>query len=355
MVLYAVVVVALTWLLGAVLLQTKDSLGPLAGLILLPAMVIPLVMAYLAHNFSGATGNPFKGLTWGNTSWYFLAWIVALLAAAVALVISVGLGLNQLDLGMSGYVAKIAEQSAQGGNQVPPEAMGFLKISGYVTVFFAPTLGAWIGGAMGSLMTFPWLGWFYRRAMVFGRDKATALLLVLFALTGIVGGIADNPMWSDTPVWMRMVLMGAAGLAYVPGMVWIFLKTRSAVIPALAMYSYQNGLSAAMPFLSIESPLLAPPFGLVGSIVALAAGIGLWVWKDPGGMELAVAAVAHDGTPLTPEQVRRMDEAEAAPEAGLVRGGLEPPPPTPGEIEGLPPGDDRPDRSNIESGGDDGQ
>jgi hypothetical protein len=349
MVLFAIVVVAATWLLGAAMLATKDSLDKLAGLVLVPALFIPLIMAYVAHRFSGATGNPFKGLTWGHTSWYFLSWIIGLVVAALALIVAVGLGLNRFDPSMSSYIELMASQAPQGGGASPQGAETGIRIVGYFTAFGAPTIFPWIG-------TFPWYGWFFRRAMVGGRANAIMIVMGLSLITGIVGGLADNPMWNDLPMWMRLTMTAVSSLAFVPAVSWIFLRTRSAVIPALAMATFQDGLLAASPFLSIETPMFAAPNGLIGSLVALAAGIGLWVWKDPGGKELAVAAVAHDGTPLTPEQVRRLDEqVGGVGSAPVVREGLAPPPPTPGVVEGLPPGDDRPDRSNIESGGADGQ
>lgn len=356
MVLFAVLVVAVTWILGAVLLAAKDSLGEKSGLLLLPLMIVPLIAAYLSHSFSGAKGNPFKGLTWGNTSWYFLAWIAGLVVAAIAVVVAIGVGFNRIDPSMSSYLEMMAAQAAKRG---APSQQGMemgLKIVAWGTVFGAPTVLVFFGAALGCLGTFPWYGWFFRRAMVGGRANAITLVMVLSLVTGVVGGLADNPMWADTPLWGRLLMSGVAGLAFTPAAAWVFLKTRSAVLPAMAIISFQNGLAGATPLLSIEQPLFALPSGLVGSLIALAAGIGLWVWKDPGGMDLAVAAVAHDGTPLTPEDVSRMEEEVAAPGmTPTVREGLAPPPPTPGEVEGLPPGDDRPDRSNIEQSGASGE
>jgi hypothetical protein len=93
-------------------------------------------------------------------------------------------------------------------------------------------------------------------------------------------------------------------------MLWVFLRTRSAVLTAIAQYSYYNGLSAMVPFLSDSQNLLMPPMGLIVGVGALLFGIGLWVWKDPGGEDLAIARVAFDGTPLTPEQHEALLEEE---------------------------------------------
>jgi hypothetical protein len=59
--------------------------------------------------------------------------------------------------------------------------------------------------------------------------------------------------------------------------------------------------------------LSAPQIGLAFSAGLLLLGIALWVWKDPGGQDLAVAAVAQDGTPLTPEMLRQAQEYAAQP------------------------------------------
>lgn len=357
MVLFAVVVVAVAWLLAAGLLLTKDALKQTAGLWLVPLMVVPLIMAYVGHRASGATGNPFKGLTWGNTSWYFLTWIMGLLVAALAVAAGVGLGFNQLDPSMGSYIDMMARQAAQnaGGASSQDMATG-MRFIGYGTAIAAPTILPWIGAIVGCLGTFPWYGWFFRRAMVGGRANAILIVMGISLVTSIVGGFADNPMLADAPLWVRLVINAAAGIAFVPAVAWIFLRTRSAVIPALAISSYQNGLAAATPFLSVEQPLFASPSGLMVSGVALAAGIALWVWKDPGGQDLAVAAVAHDGTPLTPEEAMQLDQDGFAAQPGVqVRPGLNPPPPTPAEIEGLPPADGSAESSGGEQGGAGGQ
>jgi hypothetical protein len=357
MVIFAVGVVVVAWLLAAGLIFTKDALKQLAGLWLVPLMIVPLVLAYVGHRASGATGNPFKGLVWGNTSWYFLTWIGGLLVSAIAIAAGIGLGFNRLDPGMASYVDMMASQAAQnsGGASEAELATG-MRLMGYITAFSAPTILPWIGAAIGSIGTFPWYGWFFRRAQVGGRANAVMIVMALSLVTAVVGGFADNPMMADSPLWVQLTVNAFAGMALVPAVAWVFLRTRSAVIPALAIASYQNGLAAATPFLSIEQPLFASPGGLVVSAVALAAGIGLWVWKDPGGEDLAVAAVAHDGTPLTPEQAMRLDEGDlATPPAPEVREGLSPPPPTPGEIQGLPPDSETPEHGTDDQGGAGGQ
>jgi hypothetical protein len=51
--------------------------------------------------------------------------------------------------------------------------------------------------------------------------------------------------------------------------------------------------------------LLAPPTGIFCSMVAFFAGVALWVWKDPGGNELALGpepGAPIGAPPLPPEQ-----------------------------------------------------
>ena len=120
--------------------------------------------------------------------------------------------------------------------------------------------------------------------------------------------------WNALPLMLRMGMMALAGMSAVPALLWLFFRTRSAVLPALAQASYQALFAGAMVLMSDRVSWLAPPNGLLAALGALLVGIALWVWKDPGGMDLAVAAVGFDGTPLTPEQVKALKaESPATP------------------------------------------
>jgi len=312
MILFAVVSVVLIWLGGIAAYAAKDALGSYAGLLMIPFGVVPLIMAYVAHRFTGAVGNPFRGLVWGNTSWYFAAWLLGLLCGAIVVAIALGLKFAGWDTAMRDYIALIIAQSEQAGRSIPESAQGTLGISGWFTAFFSPTIGPWLLGAVGCLSTFPMLGWFYRRLLAFGRGPALWIILALFALAGASAGLIKNPQFGDTPVALRVVLMGFGDLAAVPAVLWIFLRTRSAVIPALAQASYSAAFQAVVPFLTDSNPVLAPPAGAVVGLGALLVGLALWLWKDPGGKELAVAAVAYDGTPLTPEDVAELKKSEGS-------------------------------------------
>lgn len=314
MIVFVVAVLVVTWLLGFLVYYMGEMLsGPakgMVGLLMLPMLVLPLIMAYIAHRVSGALGNPFRGLTWGHTSWYFAAWLLALLGAALVLIASLGLSLVALDLEMSAFVRMTAEAAREQGTAVPEGQQGFLKITGMVTAFAAPTLGAWFGGAIGCLSTFPWFGWFARRMLVYGRSTTLWTLAVLFGLVGLTGGVAPNPLLEGYALPLKLLVMGLLAFATTPALLWIFLRTRSAVIPALAQAAYTTAFQGAQPILDVASPLLAPPTGVITALGALVIGIGLWVWKDPGGADLAVAAVAFDGTPLTPEELKTLEEHE---------------------------------------------
>jgi hypothetical protein len=328
MILFAVVSVVLIWLGGIGAYAGKEALGKFAPLVMIPVMVVPLIMAYVAHRFTGAVGNPFRGLVWGNTSWYFAAWLLGLLCGGVVVVIALGLKFAGWDMTMRDYIAFVVAQSEQSGGSIPESARGALSIGGWVTAFGAPTFGAWLGGAVGCLSTFPWFGWFYRRLLVYGRGVALWVLLILTALAGASAGLIENPQFGNTSIALRVAVMAFGSLAAVPAVLWIFLRTRSAVVPALAQASYSAALAASMPFLSDSNPVLAPPAGAVVGIGVLLVGMALWLWKDPGGKELAVAAVAYDGTPLTPEDVAGLKKSEGSSATPTAAQSTEAPPPS---------------------------
>jgi hypothetical protein len=204
------------------------------------------------------------------------------------------------------------------------------KISGYVTIAAAPTFGALFGALLICLSTFPWFGWFSRRLLPGGTARTCGVLLVLFFLTGLAMGLVPNPQYGDLSLGLVCLLLGIGSAATVPALLWVFLRTRSAVLPAMAQGSFQGGLGALIPLLSDSDPLYGPPLGLSVIVVTAAIGLALWVWKDPGGRSLAVAAVAHDGTPLTLEQLQALDGVVSAPDSGshaTAGGALAPPPP----------------------------
>jgi hypothetical protein len=316
---FVIVNVLAAALAGVALAMLQDKLGQFAGLIMLPIVIVPIVMAYVGHTVSGAPGNPFRGLVWGQTWWYFATWILGLLVAGLALLITFGLGAAGIDMTFSDYLRAVTEQAAKNsGQELPAAAMQTMSITAWATLISAPTIGAWIGGAVACLGSFAWLGWFTRRMLVYGRGTAVWTLIALYAATSTIGAISQNPMdqgWDALPLIARMSLMALAGMSAVPALLWLFFRTRSAVLPALAQASYQATFAGAMVLMSDRVSWLAPPNGLLAALGALLVGIALWVWKDPGGMDLAVAAVAIDGTPLTPEQVKALQaESPATPE-----------------------------------------
>lgn len=314
LILFFVVNITVALLLGAFAYAARDTLGPKAGLLMLPLLVVPLIMAYVAHMASGAVGNPFRALIWGHTWWYFACWLLAVLAGLIVAVVMLGLGAAKLDLAMSEFIQKSADVAAkQAGKPLPPEAIKFMPIGGWIQVFGVPTIGAWLAGAAACLGSFPWLGWFGRRMLAYGRGTAFWVLAAAYGITACIAGVVTNPMdegWNALPVALRLVLVGLVGLSSVPAMFWLFLRTRSAALPALASASYQASFAAVMVLTAERVPWLAPPDGLLASIGALLIGIALWVWKDPGGKDLAIAAVAFDGTPLTPAQLMQLQEQE---------------------------------------------
>jgi len=312
MVIYIVITVIGSWAFGAAAYFLQDSMGKLAGLVMLPMLVVPLIAALIAHRASGAVGNPFRGLVWGGGSWIFGVWLLGLVAGLLVVVVSIGLNLQGLDLDMQDYVRYVAEQQEQAGQAIPESAQGFLKISGWSTLGGMPLIGVWFMAAMFCLGTFPWLGWLGRRLLARGSAvSAVWWLAVLLFIAGVAGGTLENPMWGDTSMILRMVLTGLFNAALAPAIWWLFLKTKSAVVPAVAEAGYVAMLQGLFPIMTIgDSQWLTPPQGLLVPLGGLFIGIALWIWKDPGGRDLAVAGVAHDGTPLTPQMLAHLEAEE---------------------------------------------
>jgi hypothetical protein len=145
--------------------------------------------------------------------------------------------------------------------------------------------------------------------LVYGRGVAIWTLVALYAATSSIGAFVQSPVdesWNALPLILRMGIMIVSGMSAVPALLWLFFRTRSAVLPALVQASYQSLFAGAMVLMTNSVSWLAPPSGLLGALGALLVGIALWVWKDPGGMDLAVAAVGFDGAPLTPEQAKAL-------------------------------------------------
>jgi hypothetical protein len=179
-----------------------------------------------------------------------------------------------------------------------------------------PTLGPWFLAAFLCLSSFPWLGYLFRRLLVNGKLPALAILMAIWLVLGSAGGLVNNPMASELTMPMRMLLNAAMAAAMAPAAVWLFLRTGSAVIPALGQATWQGILSSCTFVFSDTNKVLSVPLGAIGILCVLMAGIALWIWKDPGGEQLEVAAVASDGTPLTRRQLEAIERREemAAPQ-----------------------------------------
>lgn len=309
---FAVVVVVAAWAFSFAGYSFIDDLGNMAGLLMLPLVAVPFVMAFIGHRMTGAIGNPFRGLVWGQGNWWLLVLVAGFLAAGLTLIIGLGLKLMLWDPSMGDYIQMMQDMMREQGQELPPEAVKFLPLQGWFTMGGALLLGPWIGGAMGCLQTFAILGWFGRRLLAMGRGITVGVLIVVTGLSSAAGGLMLQMQNPDITPTMGVLILALMGIASIVVQLWLFLKTRSAVIPALAYATFSSGLAASQPFLADASPLLAPPNGLVASIVLLLLGVALWLMHDPGGDDLAVAAVAYDGTPLTPAQVARLEAEEQA-------------------------------------------
>jgi hypothetical protein len=314
LIVFAVIMVVGTWACSLAAWALQDTLKQMVVLVMLPASALPFLAAFIGQRVNNHVGNPFRGLTFGATGWIFLVWLVGLLLGYFAAVACIAFGLHGLDLSMADYIARTVAAAEQAGSSIPAEGQGKLKIAGYITVSVLPLLGVWFSAAAYCLTTFPMYGWFARRLLAYGRPAAIFTLLAINAVAVVFAGLMDNPQLAGTAIWERTLIMLALAVCFIPGMLWLLLRTRSAVIPALAQASVKMALAGATPIIAGDAPLLGLPSGLLPSAIILAAGIALWLWQDPGGKELVVADVAHDGTLLTPEMVAELREPSTAQE-----------------------------------------
>jgi hypothetical protein len=315
---YIATVVLASWGFGCLVLLIQHSLPEnqkqMAALAFLPVAFVPLLTVWVLHRRQAAAGNPYMGLVWGPTGWYWLLFAGGLLWGGLVVLAQIALGAAGFDPQM-GYYIEFSRQMAekQAGQPMPAGQNGMFQIVGMVTAISSLVVGPWFGAAAGCMGSFPLLGWLGRRLLTRGRALTCVTLMALAAATSAVAGLIDNPQLEGVSPLMRSLLYAAYGIASIPAMLWVFYKTRSAVLPALLTASYASAMAGATPFLSDFEPWLSnPQSGLATSAGMLLLGIALWVWQDPGGQELAVAAVAQDGTPLSPAMLAQAQAYGAA-------------------------------------------
>jgi hypothetical protein len=315
---YIAVSLIASWGFGALAWYAQESFlkdkPQMAGFLFLPLIVVPIILVWVLHRQQASGGNPYAGAVWGPTGYYWLLYFGMLAYAAAILAVLVVLGAAGFDPKMSGYIQSMKDMMAAQGKPLPPQAAGSLGIGGIVTAIVAPVFGPWLGTAVACLTGFPLLGWLTRRLLVKGRGFAFGVLAVFYTVATASAGVMANPQLHDLSLPLRIGLYGLSALCGLPITLWLFYRTRSVVLAMLAWQTYASGQAGLMPFVT-DSPmwLSAPQIGLAFSAGLLLLGIALWVWKDPGGQDLAVAAVAQDGTPLTPEMLRQAQEYAAQP------------------------------------------
>jgi hypothetical protein len=302
---YIAVVVGSSWALGLTAWQVQQGLPDdkkqFAGFILIPLLFIPLITVAILHKQQASAGNPYMGLVWGPTSWYWMLYFGLLAYGALVGGLLILVGGATFDPSMDAYAAHIAEMSAAQGKEIPEAGRDMLKISGWFTAVGVPLVGPWFGTAFACIASFPQLGWLARRLLVAGRGATFLILAGLSMAVSASAALILNQQQMDVPqLPLRMGLLALSGMAGIPLVLWVFYRTRSVVLATLASQTYVCGYTALTPFLAGAPQWLGAAQGLAVSAGSLLLGIALWVWKDPGGQELAVAAVAKDGTPLSP-------------------------------------------------------
>lgn len=287
--------------LGAAAHFLAPTLEDKAGYLVMPIMFLPMIMALICNKIERNPFGPFSGLQWGNTSWYFLTWILALLAGFGAIIVSLGLGAMGFDPQMGDYIAGVqAMTKEQSGQDMPEQALSFMLVFNKIASYCLPTIAVPFTAALACLSTFPWYGWLGRRLLARGRGPLVLSLAVIFMLMSSIGGLVPAPAFSggELPTMQRVIAAMLTGVSTLPAGLWIFLRTRSAVLPAVAAASWQGTLGLATFYGSGVNFFLAPPNGLLSAAVALCAGIALWVWKDPGGDEMAVREPLTEPSPV---------------------------------------------------------
>jgi hypothetical protein len=322
---YIIVSLVASWGLGILAFLAQQSFPKdakqFAGFIFLPLIAVPMLTVWILHRQQASSGNPYAGLVWGPTSWYWLLYFGLLAYAAVVVGAVIVVGGASFDPKMGGYIENAKAMMEAQGKSLPSGAEGTLVISGWATLGFAALFGPWFGAAISCLTGFPLLGWLNRRLLVKGRAYAFAVLAVFSMLVTASVGLLDNPQLGELGLPVRMALFALSSLAALPLNLWVFYRTRSVVLAMLAVQTYLSGQAALSPFLADTATwLTSAQIGVAVSAGLLLLGVALWVWKDPGGQELAVAAVAQDGTPLTPEMLEQARNYAASQAAGQVPG-----------------------------------
>ncbi|MCC7478364.1 hypothetical protein IT575_07865 [bacterium] len=317
------VVFALVCGLGAMAVgKMPEPTKNFAGLAMLPLLFVPLIMAFVCNRLEGSPSGPFRGLTWGGAAGIWSAYGVGLLAGLLVVVASVGLGMMGIDPEMTDYLDMMMKS---GGQEAPASAAGMFRGIALFTLVGSPTIGAFFGAFIASLVTLPWYGWLGRRLLTRGRAFMVGTLMLLSLATGWTQAMAPNPMLEDVPTWFVALSYSLAGMASALAGSWFFLRYRSGFVPALFGSTFNGVAAAAMVVSSDVNQAVAPPAGLSVFLGLLVAGIALWVLKDPGGENLAIAAVGPDGEPLTPSQLAALNEqaSAAAPAAAAASATVE--------------------------------
>jgi hypothetical protein len=294
---YVVIVLAATALLGAATYAAVQASPQYGALALLPLAIAPFFAARIAHKQLRSPDGPFKGLVWGG-AWISSAWALGLLTGGAAIALAAGLGAMSIDPSMSGMIDVALKQAQESGTELPDAALGMIRVTTQITAVAGISIGVVFTGALACLGTLPWLGWFTRRTLALGRLRSMLALALLWGITGIAGALAPMPEGMDTGMSLltRGAISALSAACLAPISLWLFLRTGSAVVPAIFQATLQGMAGLAMYYGADMNYLLAPPTGLLLTACTLFAGLGLWVLKDPGGEDLAIRA----DTPASP-------------------------------------------------------
>jgi membrane protease YdiL (CAAX protease family) len=209
-----------------------------------------------------AAGEPLSALKLGRLGpkrFYVWAWLLPLALVIVAGLLTVALGLGQVDLAFS--LIREAMADAPGGDAIPPEVVVAIQIATALTL--APLFNSLF--ALGEELG--WRGFLLPRLLPLGQGRA---ILIGGAIWGIwhAPAIAQGQNYPGQPV-LGIFMMIAFTLLMGTIFAWLYLETESPWAPTLAHASLNA--TAGLPILFLRDVDIV----VGGTIASLVGWIGL--------------------------------------------------------------------------------
>jgi uncharacterized protein len=260
---FIVISFAFSWILFAAPLAVKNdpTLYPIAIQALFAlAMWGPGIAAILVTLFIAR--QPFSSLrlkTLGPKRYYFWAWFLAPLVAALTLAATVLLGTGVFDPNIT-FMREALAQS--------PQALPSVEILLAIQLAFALTLAPFINLIFAMGEELGWRGFLLPQLMPLGEWKALLLSGAIWGVWHAPATILHGHNFPNHPYLGVLVMtVGCMLLGVLFG--WLYLKTKSPWAPALAHGAFNAIAPAAILFLKpegLDMALGGNPLGLAGWI-----------------------------------------------------------------------------------------